>query len=459
MPTDPKDKPIRWDYDIYRQEFRPRLEPRPVPETGILEEPLYCMTFNAAWMPHILGALELLLQPDSWSGGDDEVFRAQQNIYEMLASVGICGGTDAMRIVELRSTVTVDGCNQHQWKYLDEAPTLWRNLGNPVCDGPTGPTGADGECPECPPAGTVPPEITVPVDEGFSCGGAYGVVSETLEILNYNLDQIDLYVGAIYDAANFITLNLLNTLRAAPAIGLVVEAVTAIAGYTVSAVRSAINHPSFDDDVACMLFCAVRDEGAFNQTSFTAWIDAMKELWTNLDARYAYIDLVERQIGYGSISRLFALESLIDDDRCAAGCDCSDTWAWAYASSVCDYGLPTGWTLNVVAGSCGDGPGTFDGLYHFGGGGTAVLNFTITPAVGETIKAIRMSAARNTVSATTQTIRVQQSAFDQTQTLLQGFNNYTFSPDQTGTITVTLTHAGGSGFNGVGVRSIEIDYE
>jgi len=227
MASDPKLRPVKWDFDIFRKEFIPRTEPRDVPVSGIFDDTLYCMQFNALWMPHILGALELLLQRDSWSGGDTEIFRAQQAIYTMLANVTVCG--EPMRIVELRST-DVDGCNQLQWKYTDEPGTAWRNLGDVLCDGQdgldgepglpgepgetgatgatgsqglpgaTGATGAPGtpgtpgECPDCPSPN--PPTGELDTDENI-CGVANYLIDLLLELSGDVVDAIEISVNPI----------------------------------------------------------------------------------------------------------------------------------------------------------------------------------------------------------------------------------------------------------------------
>lgn len=144
--TDTKNKPMRWEPDILAKDFIPRTAPRPVPNTGIFDEELYCIKFNKMWTPHILGALQILLETDSWSGGNTEIFRAQQSILLMLENLALpCDSEEInMRTPEFRSIVVDENCDQFQWKYVDEPDGSWRNLGTPICDGADGEDGTNG---------------------------------------------------------------------------------------------------------------------------------------------------------------------------------------------------------------------------------------------------------------------------------------------------------------------------
>lgn len=64
-----------------------REHPRPAPEAGICDAPHACVKINVKWVSHILGALSALYQPDSWSGDDDEQFRAIQEVYKLMSAL------------------------------------------------------------------------------------------------------------------------------------------------------------------------------------------------------------------------------------------------------------------------------------------------------------------------------------------------------------------------------------
>lgn len=67
--------------------YAPRTEPKPIPTTAWNDAPLSCLEVNDKWVSHILGALNVLDQPDAWIGDDDEVFAARQQVNEIMLSL------------------------------------------------------------------------------------------------------------------------------------------------------------------------------------------------------------------------------------------------------------------------------------------------------------------------------------------------------------------------------------
>lgn len=340
--TDPKDKPVRWEYDLLKKDFIPRNNPRPVPTTPIFEEPMYCLRFNEMWLPHILGALQLLLEKDSWSGN---IFHAQQSIYLMLEQLSSpC--EDVMRVPTIQSVIVSPGCRQDQWKYVDEPDTEWRNMGTPVCngvngvdgtdgedgaqgpagpEGPQGPQGeqgipgADGECFDCP----VEPPIEPETGEN-NCAGCVGIVDKLIAILDYNLDQLD-FAGAVTEGViDLVSLNFTETLESLPVIGAVITGLKLSLTLGTGSVRAVIDNPDFADNVTCLLYCEVEKEGAFNETSFNAWVAQLESQYPAPNGGNAFVDLVANISGYQKIARRYAIESLNTDSRCEALCVCND---------------------------------------------------------------------------------------------------------------------------------------
>jgi hypothetical protein len=293
--TDKKLKPVRWEYDILIKDFIPRQYPREVPPTGIFDETLYCLRFNELWLPHILGALQLLLEKDSWSGGDAEIFRAQQAIYTMLANIEEPCGSGELRFPEFRSIPVSALCDQPQWKYTDEPDTAWRDFGTTICDGqdgddgaqgPAGPEGDQGppgepgqDC-ECPDPN---PPITGNQDDEM-CGIAEYVIDKLLaindevenniaigltaaEIAELFLDQPGSVIGAIYQ----FTLQIFQ-------IGLVQYQAT----FTVDRIEG----------FKCDMYCVLQENGGVFDaaTTFPAWIEKNREregVNINLDVFYS----------------------------------------------------------------------------------------------------------------------------------------------------------------------------
>lgn len=64
--------------------FAPRTEPKPIPEAAWNDAPLYCLQVNGEWLSHVIGALNVLDQPDAWLGDDDEIFAARQQVNEII---------------------------------------------------------------------------------------------------------------------------------------------------------------------------------------------------------------------------------------------------------------------------------------------------------------------------------------------------------------------------------------
>lgn len=63
--------------------FAPRTSPAAIPPTALNEMPTRCLIINAAWASHVIGALEVLAQPDVWIGTESEVEAAIQVILEL----------------------------------------------------------------------------------------------------------------------------------------------------------------------------------------------------------------------------------------------------------------------------------------------------------------------------------------------------------------------------------------
>jgi hypothetical protein len=270
----------------------------------------------------------------------------------------ICDGSpgvpgDDGREIELSAIAIDDLCKQVRWRYVGESS--WTNLAV-ICDGAQGEQGLPGECPECPPTGTVPSEETDPDTSENNCAGAFGVANIVRETFFYNLDQLEV-IGMGFDAAiNLITLNLKETLDALPIIGLLTASLQTIVTLGIPAVRLQVSGPEFIDDITCMLYCAVEEEGAFNQTSFDAWIAEM----SGAGVQPQFIDLAQNHIGYAALSRKYAIYSLNADARCGPLCNCvvcseeemyhnfvqnpvTDNFGWSLVAA----GIPADW-------SCGD---------------------------------------------------------------------------------------------------------
>lgn len=84
MPADPDKRPVRWSPDLLRNVWTPRLIPSPVPTPSVFDEPLYCLHVNGSWLTHVLGALDVLSAPDTWTGTAADVERALQEVEKLV---------------------------------------------------------------------------------------------------------------------------------------------------------------------------------------------------------------------------------------------------------------------------------------------------------------------------------------------------------------------------------------
>lgn len=66
--------------------YAPRLKPTPIPTVPWNAEPLFCLQVNDQWVSHILGALEVLDQPDTWIGMPEEIYAARQQVNAIMAA-------------------------------------------------------------------------------------------------------------------------------------------------------------------------------------------------------------------------------------------------------------------------------------------------------------------------------------------------------------------------------------
>lgn len=348
--TDTKLKPVRDEHDLLQLDYFTRKHPRPVPPTGIFDEDLYCLKFNELWIPHITGALHILLEKDSWSGGDAEIFRAQQSILLMLENLTApCdSGELNMRTPEFRSIVVDELCDQTQWKYVDEPDTEWRNLGTPTCDGEDGEDGeqglpgedgedgapgepgAPGECPDC--EEPIPPNPTEPEDEdGLYCSIAINMASNLHSLHDAMYENNDDWFALIFGGGGVITA-IAAILFPAIAVGAAI--LTALGGLVtflngliglgeINAFDSAA-----EEQFRCDIYCILK---AHETTEITAgildeWADKIEEYTIMGEQRFAIAKLVREASPVDFWQWIAYASSEVDPAACDCECvECSET--------------------------------------------------------------------------------------------------------------------------------------
>lgn len=73
------------DTSILNPAFAPRTA-QEIPTTAIDDSPTYCFEINEDWLPHILGVLSALDQPDAWLGTESEIEAARDQIRKLMTS-------------------------------------------------------------------------------------------------------------------------------------------------------------------------------------------------------------------------------------------------------------------------------------------------------------------------------------------------------------------------------------
>lgn len=68
--------------------FNPRQEPLPPPVSEVDDLPGVIVTINYAWIPHILGVLEVLAVPEAWDGTEAQQYLATQEIERLMNQLG-----------------------------------------------------------------------------------------------------------------------------------------------------------------------------------------------------------------------------------------------------------------------------------------------------------------------------------------------------------------------------------
>lgn len=109
----------------------PVTKPMPIPEVAWNELPTRCITVNAEWCSHILGALECLDQSDAWKGTPEEIFDARQQVREIMLAVQ---GAYECEVMPSEYLKTVVGCDSRTIEFTRVIDGVESALFVPLCD-------------------------------------------------------------------------------------------------------------------------------------------------------------------------------------------------------------------------------------------------------------------------------------------------------------------------------------
>lgn len=327
----------RWTPDLDERLFAPRKEPLLSPAVGIFSAPYACVRINLQWIPHILGALEVLNVDPAWLGDSAAVFAARQEVEKLINALKDSSECASMP-AEFR---VIDDILQ----YRPDPESVWVDLydlsqlqgeqgeqgapGQPGAQGLQGPPGPQGiqgiqgvqgpPGPRGAPGQPAQPEDEVSGTMGNYCEGARLLSDFIIDTFKFNLDTIDGAGGSTFNAGSvgLALLQLLkNDLDSIPVIGLVIDVVTGVFTTGTGIIRLDVSNPAYFEDIWCRLYCRIKDTGVFNETVFNDWLN-------NLPSNSGSFWLAKwaREIlTYTTCSRRFALyaqgSSSLCDDLC-----------------------------------------------------------------------------------------------------------------------------------------------
>jgi len=198
-----------------------------------------------------------------------------------IRSILICGlEGDDLRELELRS-LTVDGCQQHQWRYVGDTDLEWRNLGLPICpgaDGSNGYNGDDGVCPECdePPASDTggvdtPPAGGVGVDVACQVANSLTdfVISRYRAALEGYADQVVGLGMGLVDFGRWLVSTVLFSFVASPVY--IFAWLLARAGADAAQLYTDSGIASNVEDIRCSLYCLLPANGDLTAATLASW--------------------------------------------------------------------------------------------------------------------------------------------------------------------------------------------
>ena len=473
-----------------KQPIRLRVDRYTPPAVGVQDEPYRCYRLNNAWAKILMGWMSMLTEIKGWDGATDErhpgivgvetfllgedcmSFQLRQNpVIPCLIEQSADGGLSWSPAFDLSlCTSIVDGSSQittvsnfYNTAFNTFQENVYNNYVNNYISSITdivpelGYGDGDDSFRDEALCYALSKFIDIVCEAGIE---AFDALDETADDLKTALYLAVAISGIIALAATGVGTPAAIALAAqaalwASGIGAATSLGATLFDHFTGTNRSAYEDLQAREDVVCCLLSTLegvnvdRDdfENAFACTGLSVNAQATHDaaaIFATEDATYAAF-VENMRIGFNS-AKLGLLPS----------CPCDDVWLWRWADSSCNYNMPAGFTLAIDFGTCGNGPGELNGLWRHTSSGDAALIFRITPST-HTVTNLRLQATSNFTSGTVRDIRVQQGAYDQSFPLPGAWDDYNFPTGETGEITITLRHWGGS-FNAVGVREIEVSW-
>jgi len=236
---------------LLRQRVYPydtRLEPLPPPSEGVFDYPTIALCINVNWASHVLGLLDRLAWEDAWTGTEEQIEAAIQEVYTLMAAFnsGGCGCLPAGTL----SRVNGDGTYQ----ISTDGGTTWTDA--PEIDPRVTSTrfppiaGADGDAKRCAAAHNISAYVENWIDQMADVLEAGGVI-----------------VGAVLTAAALLLSGGALLALAAPLGGIMFSAGAPV-------LRAAYDSGVYEA-IRCAAYCNMGDDGEF--TDFGAFMSDIND--------------------------------------------------------------------------------------------------------------------------------------------------------------------------------------
>lgn len=300
--------------------YAPRPKATPIPGAHWNEAPCYCLQVNGEWLSHILGVLIALDQPDTWDGTKTEVEDARHQVNEIMACFmkgnEMCCCGDSTPAQPILHRVTVDGRLEVSY----DGGLTWEP--DPEDERLTAPA--------------LPPPVTSG-ESATKCDAATNGLEHLKDYVAAVSEQLAVagvattIAGAI---ATFICVSvLLIAPETFPAIyPLLVAAATAAFSVGQSAFDAAFTNTVWDD-MLCILYCHIEDDGHFTEGGFSAVLADIPVKITDSIANYQLREII-KGMGIEGLNNICSYGNAALSDCSACDCACSNNFTAAQGTPL-----------------------------------------------------------------------------------------------------------------------------
>lgn len=297
--------------------YAPRPKPTIIPSARWDECPLFCIAVNDEWLSHIIGALDVLDQADTWKGTFEQIQDARNQVRELIAAfMGddpmncCCGDSDSTPTQPILHRINPDTL---QLEISNDGGLTWY----PDPDSPIADIIAQ------------PPPVTSGVSE-TKCDAATNGKQHIEDIIAGTSDNLDTAIS-VFDFAVAVAGIILAIVIALITGGAGAPAAITIAGVIWGAASAAFNlgKTAFDDywttderdKILCALYCHIGDDGSFDDSGYGAFLADWKSRSTPSVA-FNMIYSSVTATGIVGLNNMCSYGNAADADCSACNCDC-----------------------------------------------------------------------------------------------------------------------------------------